>query len=130
LRETVEELVTHVFADHIHTHPNAEELLKQYLRGRPAVFQSETVDAGEEFWRVGYELGVLGPVLSTSRRPFDGAEFEGYRNAAFNFCGTAPAQWRPERELVAVHPMFHKRFGIRETMESIVGFDGWWSNAV
>jgi hypothetical protein len=65
-------------------------------------------------------------VVSNSTRPFDSAEFSGYRNASFNFCETGSAEWSPENQLVAVHPMFHKRFAIRETADTMVGLDGAW----
>lgn len=124
IREQVNELSMGVFAAYSHIYPNAEALLQKPLHGVPAVFQSDSVNLEPQTWRVGYELGILGPVVSTSKKPFDSADFNGYRRASFNFCETGPAEWVPQDELVAVHPMFHRHFAIVETAETVVGFDG------
>lgn len=87
------------------------------------MFTADLLKADERFWRIAYELGVVGPVASSSSRPYDESEFLGYVKTAFNFCGTGPVNWLPVDERVAVHPMFHRRFEITETAETIVGLD-------
>ena len=117
--ESVDVLATEVFASYSSICPGAEVMLGRHLRNRPAVFDSKEIAATDECWDVAYELGVAGPVTHAAR-PFKDSRLE-YHNAEFDFSGTRLSRWRPNRERVAIHPMFHKRFGIKEDAHTMVG---------
>jgi len=125
LRASVDGLATEVFASYSKIYPDVEDVLQRYLRNRPAIFDAQAINAPDEFWDIAYELGVVGPVSGESKASGKGeAEFQQYRTANFDFGGGDAARWRPNRDPVAVHPMFHKRFGIREDADTMVGLKG------
>ena len=123
IQDCVEALATEVFASYNHIYRDVEEALQQHLRNRPAAFDSKSVNAPDAFWDMAYELGVVGPVTGGKKMPVrEESEFQEYLTADFDFGGSGTARWRPRiGEQVAVHPMFHKRLGIREGAQTMIG---------
>jgi hypothetical protein len=123
IQECLEELTNEVFAAYSRIYKDADVALQRYLRNRPAAFVPRSGDAPDEFWDMAYQMAVIGPVTGKqSLAARDESEFQHYLNAKFDFGGTATARWRPQDgELVAIHPMFHKRLGIREDANTMIG---------
>jgi hypothetical protein len=129
LVERVDWIASQVLTSYVDVYPDAEAVLARYLGNREAVFRSNSIDPPGEVWDMAYQMGIVGPVVSESAVRYAEPEFSRYQNAEFEFCASAPRRWRPHRELVAVHPIFHRRFNIHETAESVVGFSGWWGDS-